>query len=242
MQLPDGMESEEFEGWYLDRHVDYAKASEGLLRYAIHRSLPDLPDLGAPSPYRVAQLWWADEEAIVSSFESYSGSASRGDTALNVTLDPDVHPSMCISSRRYEEVDRPLAFDIRRGQFVGCPDGSSYNLLAFGCTDGGLLSGDAQLSAALKILGEDQRVGECVLGTSIGRRLKIGLRSMLPGSAQTAWDWEFQLGARSHEEIRAVITSEAFESLWGLLSAASTDLSVTVTRSQELFVSYAPRH
>jgi uncharacterized protein (TIGR02118 family) len=67
-QLPPGMGEDEFERWYLGKHVPDAQKIPGLRRYTINRVIPE--ERANARFYRMAELSFDTIEAARSAFES----------------------------------------------------------------------------------------------------------------------------------------------------------------------------
>jgi uncharacterized protein (TIGR02118 family) len=75
VQYFDPADGGDFETAYRERHVPLVKAIPGLERFTI--SLPS----GAASPYLVAELWFADDDALSAARTSPEMAAVRTDSA-----------------------------------------------------------------------------------------------------------------------------------------------------------------
>lgn len=246
MNLPSGMDEKAFDDWYLERHTDYAKRSDGLRRYAVNRAYHEQPEIAHGGAFRVAQLWWADTDELIQSFRSYSGSASRGDTYLNVTLNADVHPSMTITEDLALPTVRPMHFDLSTAGYADTPDGLATKVIAFGVLSGrgGHPDRDAlgdRYATAAQELTREPRVRSHIFGRSLEHRLEIGRASFLPGKEQTYWDWSLELAFDSRTECLEVLEGEAFGHAWSFLAAQSGQTLLTVAKGQELMMSCPAR-
>ncbi|HYF18083.1 MAG TPA: EthD family reductase [Ramlibacter sp.] len=67
-QLPPGMAEDEFERWYVGKHVPDAQKIPGLRRYTINRVIPE--ERASSRFYRMAELSFDSIEAARSAFES----------------------------------------------------------------------------------------------------------------------------------------------------------------------------
>jgi hypothetical protein len=133
--LPVGFTPEKYDGWYLYTHTDVAKLCQDLIHYTVNRCVADQPrqahrpEATHGEIFRIAQLWWETAEKLQASFNSYSGSAVRGDALLNVSLDLSVHPSMALTEDTQFDVAKPAAFDMFRRGYRGTPDGTIVKVL-----------------------------------------------------------------------------------------------------------------
>lgn len=66
--LPPGMGEQEFERWYIDKHVEDAKRIPGLRRYTINRVIPE--ERANARFYRMAELSFDDIASARAAFES----------------------------------------------------------------------------------------------------------------------------------------------------------------------------
>lgn len=67
-QLPPGMGEDEFEQWYVGKHVPDAQKIPGLRRYTINRVIPE--ERAASRFYRMAELSFDTVEAARAAFVS----------------------------------------------------------------------------------------------------------------------------------------------------------------------------
>ncbi len=79
MNYPEGVSKEEMDEWYFGHHVPLAAKMPGLLRYVTYTSTR-APGDKEPSFYRYTELWWHDQEALLSAFASPQGQAVTEDT------------------------------------------------------------------------------------------------------------------------------------------------------------------
>jgi uncharacterized protein (TIGR02118 family) len=75
VQYFDPVDGDDFETAYLERHVPLVQPVPGLERFTI--SLPD----GDGAPYLVAELWFADADALSTAGTSAEMAAVRADSA-----------------------------------------------------------------------------------------------------------------------------------------------------------------
>ena len=243
MVLPEGFTPEKFDGWYLYTHTDVAKHCQDLTHYTVNRAFADQPSQShEPADhgklFRIAQLWWDTPEKLQESFNSYSGSAVRGDAFLNVSLEAAVHPSVAFTEDTQFEVRKPAVWSMFQRGYVGNSEGTIVKVLGYGLSDDrDIADWYAKTYAGL---GEDERVRTHIFGKGINRKLPIGLEATLPGDAQVSWDWMVELWFDSSDEARGFIDSEPFASAWSDLAERSGDTLLSVLRGQEMFVNVAP--
>ncbi len=78
-----------FDAYYAETHIPIAKKIPGLLKYAVSRGPVMTP--GGPAPvHLVAELQFADTEAIAAAFASPEGKAAADDVAKFATGGADM--------------------------------------------------------------------------------------------------------------------------------------------------------
>jgi hypothetical protein len=233
--LPEDLTAEQFDDWYLNVHTKYAKAGEGMMRYAINRALSQQPAQAEGGVFRVAQEWWDDWDSMDSCWNGPTGHVLLGDGLVNMGLDPGTLPVIAITQDERLPVTTRAPFSVDHRGYVGRPDGTITRWFAMGTTD------DPPALAAwyrdtFADLGQAAQVREHVFGTTVGRTLKVGLRSSLPSDTQEAYDWVQELWFESNDEARAFLAGDAFGGLWSQLRDRSGAVRSVLVRGQEMLV------
>lgn len=239
MVLPNGMAPGKFDDWYLGTHTKYGKASLGIVRYVVNRALSEQPSVAAGEVYRVAQEYWNHWDALEACWNSPSGHAVLGDGLVNVGLDPATIPAIALTQDTQLAVARPASFSTVARGYRGRPDGTIVKFLAYGMSDQVSDISDWYRDR-FGDLGQDPRVREHVFGTTVGRTLKIGYLSSLPGPSQKSYDWLLELWFDNTASAGEFLQSGPFLTMWSALSGRSADIVAALFRGQEMLVVIDP--
>ena len=238
MALPANISADQFDSWYLGTHTKYGKASAHILRYVVNRAYAIQPRATVGNVYRIAQEYWQDWEHFEACWNSPSGHAVLGDGLVNIGLDPATIPGIAISHDVQFEVANPANFSsIRRG-YRGSSDGSITKLLVYGMTrnkDVGRWYADR-----FHALGHNPLIREHVFGTSLGRSLKIGYLSALPGPGQMSYDWLLELWFDDVRSADTFLGNDQAAELWSTLAQEMEISASALCRGQEMLVIAEP--
>lgn len=236
MNLPKSLTEEEFENWYLGTHTGYAKIAHGIMRYNINRYVQHQPRNSKGRFYRVAQEWWEDFDSMEECWNSHTGYALLGDGQMNMGLDPGTLPGISIT----EDVQLPVAYpaqfsSIQRG-YRAREDGTISRVFGFGFTDMPAADVRDWYLQEFGQLGLDPLIREHVFGTTVNRRIRVGLSGSLPGEGQHQYDWMLELWFDSNDDARNFMDSPAGAALASALEDKSTGLLLGLTRGQEMLI------
>jgi len=239
MVMPQGMTPERFDDWYLFTHTRYGKASLGIVRYVVNRTLGRQPAVATGAIYRVAQEYWNNWQDFEACWNSPSGHAVLGDGLVNIGLDPGTIPGIALTNDVQLEVAHPAIFSTFARGYRDRADGTLVKFLAFGLNAGSDGLGHWYREQYQR-LGQDLRVREHIFGTTVGKKLQIGYLSSLPGPTQTSYDWILELWFDDAVNAGAFLDGEVFSSMWSKLCGRSRDVVAALFRSQEMLVMVDP--
>jgi len=239
MVLPQGMAAEKFDHWYLGTHTKYGKASLGIARYVVNRVVAQQPAIASGAVYRVAQEYWNDWEALEACWNSPSGHAVLGDGLVNIGLDPATIPAIALTHDVQLPVAKPACFSTVARGYRGAADGAIYKLLAYGMTERKQEIAE-WYQRRFGDLGQDPLVREHVFGATVGKTLRIGYLSSLPGPMQRAYDWLLELWFDTPADAARFLGGERFAAMWRELRDCSTEVLAAVFRGQEMLVAMDP--
>lgn len=236
MNLPKSLTEEQFEKWYLGIHTGFAKETQGIMRYNINRYVSHQPKSAHGIFHRVAQEWWEDFDAMEAAWNSHSGLALLGDGQANMGLDPGTLPGIAITEDLKLPVASPALFSTIKRGYQARSDGTISRVFGFGfCT----LPLEELRSWYLKTfgdLGQDPLVREHVFGTSLGRKIQVGLLGSLPGEGQHMYDWIVELWFDSNDDARTFMDSPSGITLADELEKRSSGMLLGLTRGQEMMI------
>lgn len=236
MNLPASLSEEDFEAWYLGTHTGYAKIAQGIMRYNINHYVKEQPRSARGHFYRVAQEWWEDFEAMEACWNSHTGHALLGDGQVNMGLDPGTLPGIAITEDMQLPVLSPAMFSsIRRG-YRHREDGTISRVFGFGFSKIPLDQFKNWYLDTFTDVGQDPRVREHVFGTSVGRKIRVGLLGSLPGEGQEMYDWIIELWFDNNGDARTFMDSPQGMILADELEKRSSGMLLGLTRGQEMMI------
>ncbi|MFN8221649.1 MAG: EthD domain-containing protein [Gaiellales bacterium] len=239
MLLPASLTEEQFEDWYLNVHSPYVETAYGVKRYVINRVVANQPAAATGDFYRLAQEYWADWESMERCWNSAGGHVLLGDGLVNMGLDPGTIAGVGVTENEQLEVASPAIFDVVRGGFAARPDGTNTRFMALGLAEAGAGIG-AWYRERHATLGRDPRVRAHVFGTTLGKRVKVGLQGQIPGPEQHLYDWNLELWFDGNEDAHAFLGSDGFGAMWEDLGAVTSSRVAALFRGQERMMISAP--
>lgn len=240
MVLPTELSAERFDEWYLGTHTLYGKASLGIVRYTVNRAFSIQPPAARGEVYRIAQEYWESWSSFEACWNSPSGHAVLGDGLVNIGLDPRTIPAITIGEDARLPVMQPARFSTMARGYPGNTDGTHVKFLAYGEARQG-----AEVAqwyrAECANLGEDAALREHVFGTTLGRSLRIGYLSSLPGPEQKSYDWNLELWFDDRASALSFLATPRFRQMWTELAIGrSTSVTAALVRGQEMLISMKP--
>ncbi len=237
--VPKGMTPEQFDDWYLFSHTRYGKASLGITRYVVNRALGNQPPAAEGRVYRVPQEYWNSFEDMEACWNSPSGHATLGDGMVNMGLDPGAIPGIAITRDRQLSVAHPASFSTFARGYRNRPDGTVVKFIAFGVTPD-VADCAGWYEDRFGALGLDPLVREHIFGTTLGKVVKIGSLSSLPGPDQTHYDWALELWFDDAAAARSFMNAPEFDRMWSAIKGRSSDIVAGLFRGQEMMVVMDP--